>query len=98
MFFGNAQKPKETKNISVDDILILLDGPDIDLLGTDNEYKEDNIEYVLKTTKLASDSELGSSDTDELNAIPSTSTSTLAKQPKGKKEEITECYGYSFSN
>ena len=82
----------------MDDILTQLDGSDIDLLSTDDEHEDGDIEYAPEPTKSSSNSELGFSDTDEPDAIPSTSSSTLAKQLKGKKVEITECYGYSFSN
>ena len=72
------------KNIFVDEILIQLDRSDIDLSGTDDEYKDDDIEYVPETAKSSSDSELLSSDTDKPDAIPSTSSSALAKQLEGK--------------
>ena len=79
MFFNIAQKPKETKNISVDDTLTQLDGSDIDLSSTDDKYKDDDIEYVPEPNKSSSNSELGFSDTDEPDTISSTSSSSLAK-------------------
>ena len=69
----------------MDDILTKLDGSDIDLSSTDDKYEDDDIEYVPEPTKSSSNSELGFSDTDEPDTIPSTSSSTLIKQLKGKK-------------
>ena len=86
--FSIAQKLKETKNISVDDILTQLDGFDIDLshfTRADDENEDDDLKYILKPNKSSSNSELGFSDTDEPDTIPSTSSSSLAKQLKEKK-------------
>ena len=69
----------------MDDILTQLDGSDIDLSSVDDEYEDDDIEYVPEPTKLSSNFESGFSDTDEPDTIPSTSSSTLVKQLKGKK-------------
>ena len=65
--------------------LTRLDEFDIDLSSTDDEYEDDNIEYVPEPTKSSSNSELEFSDTDEPDTIPGTSSSTLVKQLKGKK-------------
>ena len=78
---------KKQKNISADDILTKLDGSDIDLLSTDNEYENEDIEYVPYPNKSSSNFELGFSDTDEPDTIPSTSSSSLAKQLKEKKKK-----------
>ena len=63
----------------MDDTLTQLDGSDRDLSSTDDKYKDDDIEYVPEPNKSSSTSELGFSDTDEPDTIPSTSSSSLAK-------------------
>ena len=78
---------KKRKNISLNDILTQLDGSDIDLTSTDDEYEDDDIEWVPEPNKSPSCFELGFSDTDDPDTIPSTSSSSLAKQLKGKKEK-----------
>ena len=62
-----------------------LDGSDIDLSSTDDEYKD--IKYVPEPNKSSSNSELRFSDTDEPDTIPSINLSSLAKQLKGKKKK-----------
>ena len=64
-----------------------MDGSDIDLSSTDDEYENDDVEYVPEPTTSSSNSELGFSHTDEPDTIPSTSSSTLLKQLKGKKKK-----------
>ena len=71
----------------MNDILTQLDGSDIALSSTDDEYEDDDIEYVPEPNKSSSDFELGFSDTDEPDTIPSTSSSSLAKQLKEKKKK-----------
>ena len=78
---------KKRKNISVDDILTQLDESDIDFLSTDDEYENDDIECVSEPTKSSSDFELVFNDTGESDAIPSTSSSTSAKQLKEKSKK-----------
>ena len=65
---------KKQKYISVDDTLTQLDESDIDLSGTDNEYGDVYIEYVSEPAKLSSEPELRSSDTDEADSVPNTSS------------------------
>ena len=68
----------------MDDTLTQIDGSNVDLSSTDDEYEDDDIEYVPEP-KSSSNSELGFSDTDEPDTIPRTSSSSLSKQLKGKK-------------
>ena len=50
-------------------------------------YDDDDMAYTLEPARPSSDSELRSSDTDETNIVPITSSFSLAKQLKAKRKK-----------